>query len=119
MLCVRAILIALATCGGIPGCTVLRVTNADVRTSYYPGIAIIKVQPSAHTASVLSIKGAGLTMGTRGATLGHLKEITFSAPDQLACRTFIVVETDEQARLIQALLQSPNDLQALYLIKEP
>jgi transposase InsO family protein len=85
----------------------------------YPGIAIIKVQPSAHTASVLSIKGAGLTMGTRGATLGHLKEITFSAPDQLACRTFIVVETDEQARLIQALLQSPNDLQALYLIKEP
>jgi hypothetical protein len=101
------------------GCTVLQVTNADFIEHYYPGVAVISVLPTSSAASVVSIRGIGLTVGARGGTLGYLNETTFSAPDLAVCRTFIVVELEEQAQALLDVLKNRNDLQDLCVIKEP
>lgn len=113
------LLISLAICSGMNGCAVIQVTNADVIEHYYPGIAVISVFPTSSATSVLSIRGIGLTIGARGGTFGYLKETTFSAPDQAVCRTFIVVELEEQAQALLDVLKNRNDLQDLCVIKEP
>lgn len=73
----------IAAAGALGGCTIVRVRDADgVRTSYYPGLAIVRVQPTG-AMQVIEVRALGATVAGDQASLGWLdSRIVLVPPDR-------------------------------------
>jgi hypothetical protein len=66
----KRLLPALAIAVTLSACTIVKVGNgAGVRTSYYPGVAVIRITP-ADSVQVVEVKSLGASAVGNSATLG-------------------------------------------------
>ena len=78
-------------------CTQIVGQNAeDVSTHWYPGLAVVRVQPSPSNGTVINTRGAGVILSRNTLTLGWQDEQILALPDATTCRVIIIVKAPQE-----------------------
>ena len=95
----------LAACA-LAGCVQVSVTSADSVTQGAGAVAIHF--PPAQAAQIARVAGFGLVLAQDGFTLGWAHSTYVVAPP--SCQLVVWIETPEQARELQSLLEGRTDV---------
>ncbi len=101
----KYVLICVFLCTWSLGCTIVHVAGAKPEVQERFGLVNVQIKGVEGQPLIISTKGFGLTLGGNSVTLGWLREVIITAPDDAKCRIFIVAETKDEIEVLKTMLK--------------